>query len=277
MAYPIVLAHGVARFDVVTDQHLHLDNNDDPKLDRLHYFKGVRTMLKGLGYDVFHTDVSWAGDVDRRAADLKKGVEKILADTGKENANIVAHSMGGLDTRHMLFNDRNEGKIHERIASISTISAPHHGSPFADWGLEHLSEIPPLLDQAGIDVDAFQDLTTESTERFNGNPEVTNFEIEYRKDIQIRTFAGRQKSRAVFRLLKLPFRLIQEKEGENDGLVSLRSARWMQDIPVQVIEHADHLNELGWWDFHQLLVPETPGQLLRRIHKFYADLAAQLP
>jgi len=43
MSYPIVLAHGVCRFDKVWSDALELDNNDDPKLDQLHYFKGLRT------------------------------------------------------------------------------------------------------------------------------------------------------------------------------------------------------------------------------------------
>ena len=42
MSYPIVLAHGVCRFDKVWSEALELDNNN-PKLDRVHYFKGLRT------------------------------------------------------------------------------------------------------------------------------------------------------------------------------------------------------------------------------------------
>jgi hypothetical protein len=53
MTFPIILAHGVCRFDVVTNEILKLDNNDDPKLDRLHYFRGVRTMLKAKAWAVW--------------------------------------------------------------------------------------------------------------------------------------------------------------------------------------------------------------------------------
>ena len=39
MTFPIVLAHGVCRFDRLWNETLKTDNNDDPKLDNLHYFK----------------------------------------------------------------------------------------------------------------------------------------------------------------------------------------------------------------------------------------------
>jgi hypothetical protein len=40
MTFPIVLAHGVCRFDILWNESLAVDNNDDPKIDRLHYFRG---------------------------------------------------------------------------------------------------------------------------------------------------------------------------------------------------------------------------------------------
>ena len=130
MTYPIVLAHGVCRFDILWNESLNADNNDDPRVDRLNYFRGIRTMLKDKGYLVYHSKVGWAADVDKRGADLKENILKILRQAGAEKVNIIAHSMGGLDSRHMMFNDRSDGKIHERIASLTTISTPHSGSPF---------------------------------------------------------------------------------------------------------------------------------------------------
>ena len=78
-------------------------------------------------------------------------------------------------------------------------------------------------------------------------------------------------------MLKGPARIIEEKEGENDGLVSVASAKWKDAYFKGVLDNTDHLNELGWWDISQLLDGETQDQLLARIHKFYAGLAAHLP
>jgi hypothetical protein len=35
------------------NESLEVDNNDDPKVDRLHYFRGIRTTLKDKGFDVY--------------------------------------------------------------------------------------------------------------------------------------------------------------------------------------------------------------------------------
>ena len=74
MSYPIILAHGVCRFDMVLNDVLSIDNSDDPKLDQLHYFKGLRTELMHRGYAVYHSCVSWAADVDTRAGELKDNI-----------------------------------------------------------------------------------------------------------------------------------------------------------------------------------------------------------
>ena len=123
MTYPIVLAHGIARFDQVWREGLGSDNSDDPNVDRLHYFKGIRTMLRAEGYDVYHSSVPWADGVKVRASKMKENIVRVLSDSGAEKVNIVAHSMGGLDARHMLFDDREIGNpIHEKVASLTTIS-----------------------------------------------------------------------------------------------------------------------------------------------------------
>lgn len=277
MTYPIVLAHGVCRFDILWNESLDADNSDDPSLDRLHYFRGIRTMLMDKGFTVFHSKVGWAADVDSRASDLKENLLKILQQSGAEKVNIIAHSMGGLDARHMMFNDRHADRIHEHVASLTTISTPHRGSPFADWGLRNMSLIPGMLKRIGLDVSAFEDLQTHTCKAFNQNPQVMDFEKECQATITFQTYAGKQDFWGIFNLLKGPSRIIEEKEGANDGLVSVESAKWKEEYFKGVLDNTDHLNELGWWDISQLLDGETQDELLERIHKFYAEVAENLP
>jgi triacylglycerol lipase len=139
--YPLVLAHGVCRFDVLWCDFLKTDNCNDAHTDMKHYFKGVRSMLISKGYEVFHSRVSWAAGVNTRAEDLRINIKDVLQRSGNDKVNIIAHSMGGLDARHMMFNDRDEGQIHKHVASLTTISTPHWGSPFADWGLKQMATI----------------------------------------------------------------------------------------------------------------------------------------
>ena len=277
MTFPIILAHGVCRFDKVWSDSLNIDNNDDAKLDNLHYFKGIRTMLKENGFVVYHSSVSWASNVDTRAEDLKKNVLDILKKENCEKVNIIAHSMGGLDARHMLFNDRNSGKIHQQTASITTISTPHSGSPFADWGTDNLPHVIPLAQRLGLDLNALKDLRTDRCREFNSNPDVIEFEQTCEKNSVFQTYAGKQDFWSIFGALKLSFYIIEKKEGENDGLVSVNSARWRDRYFKGIIGNADHLNELGWWDPAQMICGESERDLQERIHRFYLDVARDLP
>jgi triacylglycerol lipase len=277
MTYPIVLAHGVCPFDILWNRALRIDNTDDPKLDNLHYFKGVRTMLESRGYVARHARVRWASGVDDRATDLAENVRLILRDTEADKVNIIAHSMGGLDARHMLFNDRNGGKIHERIASLTTISTPHEGSPVADWMCAHLSPLRKVVPTLGIDLKGIGDLRSAACRRFNDDPEVKSFESACESAIEFRTYAGAQSFWGVFAPLKLAYVIIERSEGENDGLVSIPSARWRAAYFQGVVNNTDHLNELGWWDPDQLFGREGPRALRARIHGLYARIAAQLP
>jgi triacylglycerol lipase len=276
VTFPIVLAHGVCRFDKVWSDSLGVDNNDDPKLDNIHYFKGIRTMLKKNGFTVYHSSVRWAADVNTRAEDLKKNILKILEKENCEKVNIIAHSMGGLDARHMLFNDRLSGKIHNRMASVTTISTPHEGSPFADWGTDNLPHVIPIAQKLGLDLSALSDLRTDKCREFNSSTEVINFEKECEKQIVFQSYAGRQDFWSVFDSLKLSFYIIEKKEGDNDGLVSVESAKWRERYFKGILENTDHLNELGWWDAAQIYCGESQKELLERIHKFYLEVSKDL-
>ena len=75
---------------------MQIDNCDDPRLDRLHYFKGVRTMLRRAGHTVFHGNVAWAGAVDRRAEDLRRNLLSVLAATGVLFFMLIRSGLGKL-------------------------------------------------------------------------------------------------------------------------------------------------------------------------------------
>lgn len=277
MSYPIVLAHGVCRFDKIWSDALEIDNNNDPKLDALHYFKGLRTALRSHGFTVYHSNISWAAKVEIRANELRQNIIQILQKEKVEKVNIIAHSLGGLDARHMLFNFRHSDNFHERIASLTTVSTPHEGSPFADWGTENLPHVIPVAQKLGLTLNAIYDLRVDRCRQFNNDPEVAAFETECEKTIKFQTFAGVQKFWGVFSALKLPYYIIEKEEGDNDGLVSVKSAKWRDRYFAGLIENCDHLNELGWWDPSQIYDNESENQLLKRIHAFYLNVAQGLP
>ena len=279
MGFPIVLVHGVWRFDAILDHVLMVDNTNDRRLDLLHYFKGIRTMLRDARFDAHHATLPFAGNVDVRGDELRRDIVRILAASGASKVNLIAHSAGGLDARHMMFNDRNHGKIHQTVASLTTIGTPHHGSSLADWALRNTFLGRPLLRSLGIDFQSLTDLTIDACAFFNQNPEVIKFErrCESNLGLRFRTYAGSQSFVGVFTVLKPGHMIIARHEGENDGLVSVTSATWKPRFFRHKIQNADHLNELGWWDPSQITAGETSKKLLHRMHRFYAKLAAELP
>jgi len=275
MTFPIVLAHGIARFDVLGDRILHLDNTPDPKLDNLHYFKAIRSLLISRGFNVWHSGVPWAAGVKERSQRLRLNVLDVLKKTNAAKVNIIAHSMGGLDTRHMMFDDRNSGKIHERIASLTTVSTPHEGSPAADWMLENLPEVPHVLKDLGIAAEGLRDLSVAECARFNNDPQVRLFEDSFSG--RVTTYAGQSSLLSTIGVLKPFYMLIKQLQGPNDGLVSVQSARWRKRDHAGVWSGTDHLNELGHWDFDQITSGESQAELLSRIHASYLNIAKSLP
>jgi triacylglycerol lipase len=251
----------------VHNQLLHLDNAED---DRQHYFRGIRSSLRRAGFDVWHSRVEWAAGVSTRARSLKQNVDGVLEKTGAAKVHVIGHSMGGLDARHMLYDSRDQGIV-GRVASITTIGTPHWGSSFADRGLENLGKIERLLTRLGLDVAAFRDLRTEPCAEFNAR--VQDFEANC--GVLLQAIAGTKPLWFIFAPLGFSARIIQEREGENDGLVSLQSARW-SDAHFRRTIDADHLNLTGWWHASDLLRGESRQKLEGRIRRLYRELADDL-
>lgn len=61
------------------------------------------------------------------AYELDAFIDNVLSQTGKEQVDIVAHSMGGLSSRYYIQNL--DG--HEKVGSLITLGTPHHGTPLA--------------------------------------------------------------------------------------------------------------------------------------------------
>jgi triacylglycerol lipase len=263
--FPIVLAHGIARFDLLSNLLFKVGKRVD---DKLHYFRNIRTHLERQGFTVRHSNVEWARGVDVRSKTLKKEVERILSETKAEKVHIVAHSMGGLDTRHMLFDHRKEG-FHEKVASLTTLGTPHHGSSFADFLVRGSGN---LISGLGLSVEGTHDLTRKAARRFNRKAE----KWESRCGVRFRAYAGTQPPKRIFNPLKIAWSIIFGREGDNDGLVSVQSARWRDEYFVPPVLDADHLNLLGWWDTAELSGGESRKALESRIKSVYLAIGTTL-
>jgi len=256
--YPFVLAHGIARPDHLIDSifsTLNLSIYDFSFLsDRFHYFKGIASFLKTHEIEVYHSRVSFAADVDTRAEDLKKGIDKILEKTGHKKVHIIAHSMGGLDARHMIVKEKMEAKV----ASLTTLSTPHYGTSAADWALSQGIDKIISAVRVFLNLEGLKSVTQAACKKFNQYAK----KQEAANDVYYQTYASSQERDSVFLLFQKTWDVIKEKEGENDGLVSLKSASWQSKLSVNGHQktikqnrfpiHADHLDQIGWWNLNEL-------------------------
>lgn len=277
MTYPIVLCHGFIRMDLLWHRALAIDNADSIIKDRWHYFRGIRTCLMQHGHLAFHSSVPSAGSLARRTRALKKELLNICAHSGAEKLNLIGHSMGGLDARMMLWEDRHQGQIRSKIASLTTIGTPHEGSSYADWSFRYLKPVPAGALRLGIDLRGMHDLLCARRQPFNRAPRVMDYERTLSRKIKFQAFAGTQDFDDIHAVLQPSYAIIRKKEGLNDGLVSVDSARWHDDYYAGEISGTDHLNMIGWWNPGRLLSGERPGRFRKKICQFYLSLAATLP
>lgn len=235
--HPVVLAHGLFGFDEIALGSA-----------RHAYFRGVPDRLAQSGHVVHAARVAKAAGVEVRARELARFVEQ-LPDA---KVNIVAHSMGGLDARYAIA----RLGLGKRVASLTTIGTPHRGTPLADLGTSVGARLGlrALLQKAGLELDAFDDLTVARLSRFNAEvPDDPR--VAYASVVGV----ARQKRR-VNPLLLPSYLYLREREGENDGLVPARSQQW-GEVVAQI--DADHWAQIGW--SRHFDAAEFYAQLLREL------------
>jgi triacylglycerol lipase len=223
---PIVLAHG---FLGVGDVKV------GPA--RFSYFHRIDRAIAARGHPLIVPRVHPTGTIARRAGELKQQILDGLARIGRPDARVAifAHSMGGLDARYMI----SRLAMADRVAALVTIATPHRGSSFADYGLRTVERrFRPLaiLQHLGLDTGAVRDLTCASAVRFNetvlDHPDVRYFSVG--------TWQTWQRT-AVFLLPS--HRVIAAAEGDNDGLVSLKSAAWGESLGTWQVDHLHVINK----------------------------------
>jgi triacylglycerol lipase len=259
----IVFAHGFLGFQ---------------QLAGIEYFNGVKKYLEAnLPVKVLATEVDPDQSIAVRGGQLRRQIlvalnalppdtkdEKALANSldHSQQTHIIGHSMGGLDGRFIL-SPANPDHIAARIASLTTISTPHRGSPIADliaaklggqrlwlwnWWMER--KLRQIITGLGVSLDGLYDLTASGAANFNhtytDHPQVRYFSV---------AGAGRTNGRPTAKILYPGYKYIKEKTREdNDGLVAVASAQWGEFDSR--LWPADHLDEIG----HDLDHPGKPGR-----------------
>ncbi|MDQ3185157.1 MAG: thioesterase [Pseudomonadota bacterium] len=187
----------------------------------IEYFRGVEHALREMHIIPLMPEVSPAGTIAERAEALAR--QLFLSDA--PTFALVAHSMGGLDARHLItYLDP-----HRRIKSLLTVATPHRGSPLALWFLQSHGPIPALIRHIGNP--GLGELTPEAR---------AAMPIPDRDDVDYSSYASCRPPH------ELPFwfrpygRVIPE---DNDGMVPVSSTRWGK---FRGVMRTDHLEFIGW-------------------------------
>jgi triacylglycerol lipase len=123
-----------------------VDEEEDPELQPgkaafvlAHGFGGnaesfdpaIVAAIEADGHLVLRAQVPGVESVAVRAAALGTQIDALLASSGATEVHVIAHSMGGLDARHAI----STLGFAPKVASLTTISTPHRGTPLADLAL----------------------------------------------------------------------------------------------------------------------------------------------
>jgi triacylglycerol lipase len=194
------------------------------------YFSDLPETLAAAGNRVLVAQVSPTGGVAGRAAQLKTFLDQ---ESPVEPVHLLAHSMGGLDSRYMI----SRLDMAPRVLTLTSIGTPHRGSPFADWGVNRLARLlRPMLVAIGIPHEAFYDLTTAKCRAFNEQtpdaPGVRYFSV-----------AGLHEGGWHSPEWQLSHSIVTRAEGSNDGLVSVASATYGENCEIW---QGDHVSLINW-------------------------------
>ncbi|KAL0580812.1 lipase 2 [Marasmius crinis-equi] len=259
---PVVFCHGLLGFDSVTI---------GPSIAPLEvtHWRGIKEVLEANGTEVLITRVPATSSPVDRAKVLEARISEVYPG---RSVHLIGHSMGGLDCRYLTTHCK---KRKFKVLSITTIATPHRGSAFADHflstlGKDRMSSFMQLLDMlpnGGGDGKAFECLTMESMRKFNEEvPDVPG----------VKYFSwGAIYDPGLIDTWKWPHSVILEKEGPNDGLVSLESAKWGEYLGT--LEGVNHLDLVGWINTARYKWAEMTGREIKfKPATFYLGVADML-
>ncbi|GJN89530.1 hypothetical protein Rhopal_002517-T1 [Rhodotorula paludigena] len=227
---PLVFCHGLFGFDYLGPAGL--------KPLRFSYWIGVEEALEAMGVEVMIGRVPASASIEERAKVLCQMIGERFP--GRE-VNLIGHSMGGLDGRFLISRLK---PTNFKVRSLTTISTPHRGSSFADYlledvlGAERVPSFLRLMSSVGVPGGgkAFDDLTTTKMARFNE---------ETPDDPSVKYISfGAEFTPSWSNAFRIPWGIVHEREGANDGLVSVESAKWGDYRAT--LHNVNHLDLIGW-------------------------------
>ena len=245
--YPLLLVHGIGFRD----------------LRYFNYWGRITRELKRNGAVIYYGNQEALGTIAYNAEDIRKRILQIREETGAEKVNIIAHSKGGLDARCAI----TTLGMSPYVASLTTMNTPHRGCRFVDYACRLPEGFYRFVagcfdrtfarfgDKSPDFYTATHQFSTEASARFNENtPDMPG--------VYYQSYTSKMRNPFSHLLLSIPYCLIRPLEGENDGLVSVESAKWgefrgaFSNQRLRGISHGDII-DLTRQDYRSFDVLET--------------------
>lgn len=227
--YPVVLVHGMMAKD----------------FPFWHAFRGITGFLKKQDITVYVTNQDGVGAIATNALQLKAEILEILKKENCNKVNIIAHSKGGLDARYMI----SCLDMAEHVASLTTLSTPHHGSGLS----AHLLQMPRFLARiVAFFTDTFfrllgdrqpdilqlgRELTQDAMTQFNEA-------VPNAPSVYYQSYSSTAPHKKAF-LRFIPYQISRYcEQDDTDGMVSVTSSRW-GNYRGSVGGNVDHFQMVG--------------------------------
>lgn len=221
--YPVLMVHGIFFRD----------------WQFFNYWGRIPKTLQRYGAKVYYGKQQSSQTVAVCAQELAEQIHAVLAETGAEKLNIIAHSKGGLDSRYAI----SELGIAPYVASLTTINTPHHGCAWVD---HQLKTLPPsfvrciarhydrifrkLGDKTPDFLGGVRDLTAERCKEFNEKYPIDPTIPHHCIMSEMRSFTAAPFPLSLGYLCNKRY----DKTTRCDGLVPLESAR-LEGVPFTLI------------------------------------------
>lgn len=211
LKYPILLVHGFAGFDEIGITGY-----------KKSYFRGIKKELEKYNIKVYKIKTPPISSIKKRAIALKEQIEKLP----ENKFNIIAHSLGGIDARYAI----KKLGIADKIASLTTISSPHHGS----YGAFKLHQ---MLNKIGINLKSLELMSENNMTRFNQK-------ITANENVKYFCVTASVKNCISAGPLALTYLYLKRRVGDNDGILSESSQVYGEEL---FHINAHHWAQIGWW------------------------------
>ncbi len=249
--YPIVLVHGM----VVKDFKLY------------RAFRKIRNNLESNSVKVYVTNQDGIGSIETNAQQIKDEIIRILEIEKVDKVNIIAHSKGGVDSRYLI----SKLNMDKHIASLTTLSTPHHGSKLSSklmsmprWCAKFLAFWINLFYK--ICKDKHPDILKLGHQLTDTQMKEFNKEVLNSSNVYYQSYSSDLDNKKSF-LMFIPHLITKNLENVGtDGIVSVESSIW-GEYKGNITNNYDHAQMVGVYG---------TKKTLNEVSEFYLSIIKEL-